>query len=200
MLESAVLTCIGLLCFQLHFICGATLFLSFEVRRPMCCDSAVDFTGKKVVSVVAIFKKSKSPVLFTCPGKESALPGVFVDFSFRLLEGSSLRRVTVADGCLRMNCIAARNQTFASYLSLKLSVLPLHADFPWNVLVVSNHALLKSFLQRKKQSLPNVRLHVLVGASTDRWIRKCWPQMARCHTTKPADRCARRQFSVDSHR
>ena len=81
MLESAVLTCIGLLRFQLHFTCGATLFLSFEVRRSTCCDSAVDFTGKKVVSIVAIFKKSKSPVIFTCLSKESTLPGVFVDFS-----------------------------------------------------------------------------------------------------------------------
>ena len=70
---------LGLLRFQLHFTCGATLFLSFEVRA--CCDSAVDFTGKKVVSVVVIFKKSKSPVISTCLSKESALPGVFVDFS-----------------------------------------------------------------------------------------------------------------------
>ena len=84
----------------------------------------------------------------------------------RLLEESSLRRVTVADGCLCLNCIAARNQTFSSYLSLKLSVLPLHADLPWKFLVVSNHALLKSFLQHKKQSLPNVRLHV--GRIVDR--------------------------------
>ena len=75
MLESAVLT-FGLLRFQLHFTCSATLFLSFEVRA--CCDSAVDFTGKKVVSVevahdfhVTMHKLSK----------ESALPGVFVDFS-----------------------------------------------------------------------------------------------------------------------
>ena len=44
----------GLLRFQLHFTCSANLFLSFKVRA--CCDSAVDFTGKKVVSVVAIFK------------------------------------------------------------------------------------------------------------------------------------------------
>ena len=35
-------------------ICSATLFLSFEVRA--CCDSAVDFTGKKVVSIVVIFQ------------------------------------------------------------------------------------------------------------------------------------------------
>ena len=113
--------------------------------------------------------KSKSPVISTWLSKESALPGVFV-------EESSLRRATVADGCLRMNCIAARNQTFASYLSLKLSVLPLHPDLPWKVLVLSNHALFKSFLQQKKQSLPDssgydVRLHV--GSSIDRWIRKC---------------------------
>ena len=72
---------LDLLRFQLHFTCGATLFHSFEVRA--CCDSAVDFTGKKVVSVVVhvIFKKSKSPVICTCLSKESALPGVFVDFS-----------------------------------------------------------------------------------------------------------------------
>ena len=44
----------GLLRFQLHFTCSANLFLSFKVRA--CCDSAVDFTGKTVVSVVAIFK------------------------------------------------------------------------------------------------------------------------------------------------
>ena len=88
----------------------------------------------------------------------------------RRAPSAALRLLTVR---LRMNCIASRKQTFASYLilSLKLSVLPLHADLPWKVLVVSNHALLKSFLQRKKQSLPDVRLNV--GSSTDRWIRKC---------------------------
>ena len=45
----------------------------------------------------------------------------------RLLEESSLRR---ALGLPTVACIAARNQTFASYLSLKLSVLPFHADPP----------------------------------------------------------------------
>ena len=53
MLESTVLT-LGLLRFHLHFTCSATLFLSFEVHA--CYDSAVDFTGKTVVSVVVIFK------------------------------------------------------------------------------------------------------------------------------------------------
>ena len=69
---------LGLLRFQLHFTCSASSFLSFEVRA--CCDSAVDFTGKKVVSVVVILK-SKSPMISTCLRKESALSGVFVDFS-----------------------------------------------------------------------------------------------------------------------
>ena len=71
---------LGLLRFQLHFTCGATLFF-FRGKVRACCDSAVDFTSKKVVSVVVIFKKSKSPVISTCLSKESALPGVFVDFS-----------------------------------------------------------------------------------------------------------------------
>ena len=70
---------LGLLRFQLHFTCGGILFLSFELRA--CCDSAVDFTGKKVVSVVVVFKESKSPVISMCLSKESALPGVLVDFS-----------------------------------------------------------------------------------------------------------------------
>ena len=69
---------LGLLRLQLHFTCSSTLFLSFEVRA--CCDSAVDFTGKKMVSVVVILK-SKSPVISTCLSKESALAGVFVDFA-----------------------------------------------------------------------------------------------------------------------
>ena len=38
--------------------------------------------------------------------------------------------------------------------------------FPEKVLVFSNHALLKSFAQRKKQSSPDVRLHA--GSSSDR--------------------------------
>ena len=46
-----------------HFTCSATLFLSFKVRA--CCDSAVDFTGKKVVFVFVIFKIEKSPVIST---------------------------------------------------------------------------------------------------------------------------------------
>ena len=71
MLESAVLT-FGLLRFQLHFTCSATLFLSFEVRA--CCDSAVDFTGKKVVSVAVVFKIEVARDFYvTKLSKESAL-------------------------------------------------------------------------------------------------------------------------------
>ena len=99
MLESAVLTWPWACCaLQLHFTCSATLFLSFEVRA--CCDSAVDFTSKKVVSVVVILK-SKSPVISTCLSKESALAAALGCLSTsRLLEESSLHRVTVADCAL----------------------------------------------------------------------------------------------------
>ena len=62
----------------LHFTCSATLFLSFKVRA--CCDSAVDFTGKKVVFVVVIVKIEVA-VISTWLSEDSALPGVFVDFS-----------------------------------------------------------------------------------------------------------------------
>ena len=98
---------LGLLRFQLHFTCSATLFLSFEVRA--CCESAVDFTGKKVVSVVVILK-SKSPVISTCLSKESALLGVFRLLGCsRRAPSAALRLLTMR---LRMNWIASRNQTF----------------------------------------------------------------------------------------
>ena len=50
---------LGHVALPLHFTCSATLFLPFELRT--CCDSAVDFTGKKVVSVVMIFKNEVVP-------------------------------------------------------------------------------------------------------------------------------------------
>ena len=161
---------LGLLRFQLYSMhtCSGTLFLSFEVRA--CCDSAVDFTGRKVVSVVVIFKIEVACDFYVPKQRISASWGVCRLFGCSRKAPSAALRLLAHD----WSCIAARNQTFASYLSLKLSVLPLQADLSWKVLVVSNHALLdmlKSFLQPKKQSLPDVRLHV--GSSTDRWIRKC---------------------------
>ena len=54
--------------------CSATLFLSFEVRAFY--DSAVGFTGKKVVSVVVIFQ-----IEVARDFQKSALPVVFADFS-----------------------------------------------------------------------------------------------------------------------
>ena len=69
---------LGLLRFQLHPTCSATLFLSFEVRA--CCDSAVDFTGRKVVSVVVIFKIEVA-CDFYVPKQRITTSWVFVDFS-----------------------------------------------------------------------------------------------------------------------
>ena len=82
MLESAVLTWPWACCAS-----NCTLFAAlpcfFRSRyvRATTLLSISHGTGKKVVSVVVIFKKSKSPVISTCLSKESALPGVFVDFS-----------------------------------------------------------------------------------------------------------------------
>ena len=90
--------------------------------------------------------KSKSPVISTWLSKESALPGVFV--TSRVLEEGSLRRPMVADGCLhhRRGGIKLSLRTcFSNSRVLRLKT------FPEKVLVVSNHALLKSFVQRKKQ-------------------------------------------------
>ena len=88
---------------------------------------------------------------------------MFVDFSARLLEESSLRRVTVADGCLHRRaesnfCFVPVAQTQCPSTSGK--------TFPEKVLVVSNHAL---FIVQE-QSLPHVRLHAC-SIVDRRWIR-----------------------------
>ena len=138
MLESTVLT-LGLLRFQLHFTCSATLFLSFEVR--LCC--RFHRQGKWFPSLWSL--KSKSSVISTWLSKESALPGVFVDFS-------------VARGLLpppRYGC----RRLLASPRGIKLSLRTCRSNsvsfhftqtFPEKVLVVSNHALLKSLYVRNK--------------------------------------------------
>ena len=79
------------------------------IRGTCVLDSAVDFTGKKlkVVSVVVIFKIEVARDFYVTKHKNQHFLGCLS--TSRLLEESSLRRATVADGCLR---IAARNQTF----------------------------------------------------------------------------------------
>ena len=100
-------------------------------------------------------------------------------------------------GCSRRapsSSAALRLLTVAASRSIKLSLRTCRSNsvsfyftqtFPEKVLVVSNHAL---FIVQE-QSLPDFRLHV--GSVDRRWIRKCEPQRASCHTTNPADRCAR---------
>ena len=63
----------------------------------------------------------------------------------------------IADGCLQVSLRTCRSNSVSFHFT---------QTFPKKVRVVSNHALLKSFVQRKNQSLPNVRLHA--GSSTDR--------------------------------
>ena len=165
------------------YLQGYTLFLSFKVH--VCCDSAVDFTGKlkKVVSVVVTLKIEVVHDFYVTKQRISISLGVC-----RLL-GCSKRAPFAAlwiliDGGLRMNCIAAQNQTFASYLSLKLSVLRKAST--------SRRPSLKSpcrlpflrarILQRKKQSRPDVRLHV--GSSYGSVDPDVLTAKGQCHTTK----------------
>ena len=113
---------LGHVALQLHFTCSATLFLSFEVRA--CCESAVDFTSKKVVSVVAIFKIEVARDFYMTKQRISTSWGIC-----RLL-GCSWRAPSAVLRLPAVACIATRNQTFAPYLLLKFSILPLHANLP----------------------------------------------------------------------
>ena len=121
MLESTVWACCALNCTLLGS-CSATLFLSFEVRA--CYDSAVNVTGKKVVSVVVIFK---------IVARDFYVTKQRISTSRGCLSTSRLLLLPPRYGCRRLLALprAKRIQTFASYLSLKLSVLPFHADLPW---------------------------------------------------------------------
>ena len=87
------------------------------------------------------------------------------------LLGCSRRAPSAAYGCWRLLahewCIAARNQTFASYLSLKLSVLPLHADLNSLKKFLSSPIMPCSRAFRVNVSLPMSDCTV-VGSSTDR--------------------------------
>ena len=104
-----------------------------------------------------------------------------------------------SDGRLRM--IAARNQTFASYLSLKLSVLRKASTSP--------EKSLSSLIMPCSRALFNVRNRAVptsdcimhdVGSSYRSMDLEVLTAKGQCHTAKfaLAVRCARRQFSVDS--
>ena len=130
------------------------LFLSFEVRAS--CDSAVDFTSKKVVSVVAIFKIEVARDFYATKQRISTSWGVRL-LTSRVLQEGSLRRVTVADGCLHRH--AESNFRFVDLPACRSNPVSFHftQTFPEKVLVVSNQAMFNSFVRRKKHSLPDVR-------------------------------------------
>ena len=134
---------LGLLRFQLHFTCNAILFLSFEVRA--CCDSAVDFTDKKVVSVVVIFKIEVARDFYLPEQRISTSWGIC-----RLL-GCSRRAASAALRCWRLHRRAESN---ASYLSLKLSVLPLHAGLPWKSLSSPIMPCSRAFFNVRNRAFP----------------------------------------------
>ena len=156
---------VGHVALQLHFTCSATLFLSFEVRA--CCDFAVDFASKKVVSVVAIFKIEVARDFYVTKQRISTSWG-----ACRLL-GCSRRGELPPPryGCrrlprgIKLSLSTCRSNSVSFYFT---------QTFPEKVVVVSNQAMFNSFVRRKKQSLPeskqslpDVRLHV--GSSIDRY-------------------------------
>ena len=116
-----------------------------------CCDSAVDFTGTKGVSVVVIFKIEVIRDIYVTKQRISTSLGVLL--ISRVLEESRLpppRGCTVADGCLHRR--AESNFRFVPVAPTQVS-FHFTQTFPEKVLVVS-----KSFVHRKKQSLPDMRL------------------------------------------
>ena len=116
MLVFAVLT-LGMLRFQLHFIyLQRILVLSVEVRA--CCDSAVDFIDKKVVSVVVIFKIDVARDFSVTQQGISISLGVLS--TVRVLEEGSLRSATVAVGCLHRR--VEPNFRFRLKISLSLKL------------------------------------------------------------------------------
>ena len=162
MLKSTVLTWTWACCAS-NCILLAALPCFFRSGYGACCDSAVDFTGKKVVSVVVIFKKSKSPVISSCLSKESALPGVFVDLS-------------VARGQLpppRYGCW----QLLASPRGIKLSLRTCRSNsvsfhftqtFPEKSLSSPIMPCSRSFFNVRNRAFPMSDCVYDVGSSTDR--------------------------------
>ena len=73
-------------------------FLVLSIKIRACCDSAVDFTGKKVVSVVVIFKIELARNFSVTQQRSSVSLGV--SSTSRVLKERSLRRATVDDGYL----------------------------------------------------------------------------------------------------
>ena len=134
-----------LLRLQLHFTCSATLFLLFEVHA--CYDSAVVFTGKKVISVVVIFKIEVARDFYVTKQRISISWGCLSTSQSRLLEESSLRRATV--GCdarllflccgLRWHACEDRCHALASLTSRASAKLQLMAK-----LCIEKRFLLKS--------------------------------------------------------
>ena len=98
MLESAVLPWPSACCAS-NCTLLAALPCSFPSRYMYVCAATLLSISQARKGFPSLWSlKSKSPVISTWLSKESVLPGVFA----RLLEESSLRRATVADGCLRI--------------------------------------------------------------------------------------------------
>ena len=122
--KQAQATLIAAMCVDLGYVALPTALylqrflvhvLSIEVHVCVRCDSAVDFTDKKVVSVVVIFKiEVTHDFSVTQQGIRISL-GVLS--TSRVLEESFLHHATVADGCLHRR--VEQNFRFGGIISLK---------------------------------------------------------------------------------
>ena len=171
---------VGIRCVHLEHValplnfCSATLFLSFEVRP--CCDSAVDFTCKKVFPSLWSLK-SKSPVISTWTKRR-----ISTSWGTCRLLGPVARGELPPPryGCCRL--LASPRGIKPSLRTCRSNSMSFHftQTFPEKVLVVSNHALFVV----QEQSLPDVGLHVASSMG---------PQVLTAKGQLPydRDRCAR---------
>ena len=174
-------------------VASATLFLSFVVYVPRCCHSAVDFTGKKVVSVVAMFKIEVAIDFYVTISKVSTSWGVC-----RLQVGCSRRAPSPRYGCRRL---------LASSCGIKLSIRSCRSNsvsfyftqtFLEKVLLVFNHAMLKSRALFNVRNRASRRPDCMLDRQSNDESGSAIPPRPAATRRSLADRCARRQFSVDS--
>ena len=113
-----------------------------------------------------------------------------------MLQESSLRPATVADGCLHRH--AESNFRFVPVAQTQYPSTSRKPSLKKSLSSPINQAMFNSFVRRKKQSLPDVRLHV--GSSIDRYASGSANRQGPATTRRSLQnaRYARRLFSVDS--
>ena len=103
------------------------LVLSIEAR--VCCDSAADFIGKKVVSVVVIFKIDIARDFSVIQQKIMSI-SLGVSLTFRVLSRGKLPPPRYGYRRLPPSPCGTKLSLWRNHCRSNSSVLPLHAGFP----------------------------------------------------------------------